>query len=77
MVASWAQTPTTQSSLILAHLNQAISWYHRIAALDIASGQPSDALYLRERAQLGDTGVAAGIPGGLGPGSVSRATEKD
>lgn len=47
MVASWAQTPTTQSSLILAHLNQAISWYHRIAALDIASSQPSDALYLQ------------------------------
>jgi len=46
-LASWAaQTPPTQSSLILGHLNQAISWYHRIAALDIASGQPSDALYL-------------------------------
>jgi small-conductance mechanosensitive channel len=47
VVASWAaQTPPSQSSLILAHLNQAISWYHRIAALDITSGQPSDTLYL-------------------------------
>ena len=46
-VGTWAaQTPPSQSSLILAHLNQAISWYHRIAALDIASGQPSDTLYL-------------------------------
>lgn len=46
-VASWAaQTPPSQSSLILAHLNQAISWYHRIGALDITSGQPSDSLYL-------------------------------
>ncbi len=47
VVASWAaQTPPSQSSRILAHLNQAISWYHRIAALDITSGQPSDTLYL-------------------------------
>lgn len=47
VVGSWAaQTPPSQSSLILAHLNQAISWYHRIVALDIAAGQPSDALYL-------------------------------
>ncbi len=45
--ASWAaQTAPSQSSLILGHLNQAISWYHRIAALDITSGQPSDSLYL-------------------------------
>jgi len=47
VIASWAaQTPPSQSSLILAHLNQAISWYHRIAALDITSGQPSDTIYL-------------------------------
>jgi small-conductance mechanosensitive channel len=46
-VAAWAaQTPPSESSLILAHLNQAISWYHRISALDITAGQPSDALYL-------------------------------
>jgi small-conductance mechanosensitive channel len=32
--------------LILAHLNQAISWYRQIAALDITAGQPSDSLYL-------------------------------
>ncbi len=48
VVAAWAaQTAPSQSSLILAHLNQAISWYHRITALDIASGQPSDSLYLQ------------------------------
>jgi small-conductance mechanosensitive channel len=47
-VVSWgaAQTPPTQSSLILAHLNQAISWYRQIATLDITAGQPSDTLYL-------------------------------
>lgn len=47
VAGSWAaQTAPSQSSLILSHLNQAISWYHRIAALDISSGQPSDTLYL-------------------------------
>jgi small-conductance mechanosensitive channel len=47
-VLSWgaAQTPPTQSSLILAHLNQAISWYRQIATLDVTAGQPSDTLYL-------------------------------
>jgi len=45
---SWgaAQSPPSESSLILAHLNQAISWYRQIAALDITAGQPSDTLYL-------------------------------
>lgn len=46
-VLSWGTAPTpTQSSLILAHLNQAISWYRQIATLDITAGQPSDTLYL-------------------------------
>jgi small-conductance mechanosensitive channel len=47
-VLSWgaAQSPPSDSSLILAHLNQAISWYRQVAALDITAGQPSDTLYL-------------------------------
>jgi small-conductance mechanosensitive channel len=47
-VLSWgaAQTPPSQSSMILAHLNQAISWYRQIVRLDITAGQPSDTIYL-------------------------------
>jgi small-conductance mechanosensitive channel len=46
---SWgaAQTPPSESNLILSHLNQAISWYRQVAALDITAGQPSDTLYLQ------------------------------
>ncbi len=46
-MVSWsAQTKPSESSLIQAHLNQAISWYRQVAALDITAGQPSDTLYL-------------------------------
>jgi small-conductance mechanosensitive channel len=46
-MVSWAaQTKPSASSLIQAHLNQAISWYRQVAALDITAGQPSDTLYL-------------------------------
>lgn len=47
-VLSWgvAQSPPSENSLILAHLNQAISWYRQLSALDITAGQPSDTLYL-------------------------------
>ena len=38
--------PIPDSSLVLAHLNAAISWYRHVAALDITAGQPSDVLYL-------------------------------
>lgn len=31
---------------ILHHLNAAIRWYRRVAALDVTAGQPSDVLYL-------------------------------
>ena len=40
-----AQTVTPETA-ILRHLNQAISWYRRVATLDITAGQPSDTLYL-------------------------------
>ena len=46
-LVSWAaQTKPSESSLIQAHLNQAISWYRQVAALDVTAGQPSDTLYL-------------------------------
>jgi small-conductance mechanosensitive channel len=46
-MVSWAaQTKPSESSLIQAHLNQAISWYRQVAALDVTAGQPSDTLYL-------------------------------
>ena len=41
-----AQAKPSESDGILAHLNAAISWYRRVATLDITAGQPSDALYL-------------------------------
>jgi small-conductance mechanosensitive channel len=34
------------SAAVLAHLNQAISWYRHLDALDVTAGQPSDTLYL-------------------------------
>ena len=40
-----AQSKTPQDA-VLGHLNAAISWYRRLASLDITAGQPSDALYL-------------------------------
>ena len=41
-----AQAKPSESDAILAHLNAAISWYRRLAGLDITAGQPSDTLYL-------------------------------
>jgi small-conductance mechanosensitive channel len=41
-----AQAAPPPSTTILNHLNQAISWYRRVAGLDVAAGQPSDTLYL-------------------------------
>ena len=41
-----AQPQQKDTSDILAHLNAAISWYRRIAGLDVTAGQPSDTLYL-------------------------------
>ena len=46
MACAAAQTKPSEDSAILGHLNQAISWYRRVAALDVTAGQPSDALYL-------------------------------
>ncbi len=40
------QPPASDSSATLGHLNQAISWYRHLAALDVTAGQPSDTLYL-------------------------------
>jgi hypothetical protein len=44
----WAYAAQTKSpqDVVLGHLNAAISWYRRLANLDITAGQPSDALYL-------------------------------
>lgn len=44
--AAAPQAPAPHSNAILAHLNQAISWYRRLDALDVTAGQPSDTLYL-------------------------------
>lgn len=41
-----AQAPQPESNGILPHLNAAISWYRRVASLDVTAGQPSDVLYL-------------------------------
>ncbi len=48
MLLSFAspQAAPPESSSILNHLNQAISWYRHLGALDITAGQPSDTLYL-------------------------------
>jgi len=43
----WAKAQTVSpETAVLNHLNQAISWYRRVASLDVAAGQPSDSLYL-------------------------------
>ena len=43
----WAKAQTAKpEDLVVNHLNQAISWYRRVASLDVTAGQPSDALYL-------------------------------
>jgi small-conductance mechanosensitive channel len=42
-----AQQPSTQgNTAVLHHLNQAISWYRHLAALDATAGEPSDTWYL-------------------------------
>jgi small-conductance mechanosensitive channel len=41
-----AQPAPAGNGAILAHLNAAIGWYHRVAGLDITAGQPSDILYV-------------------------------
>ncbi len=47
LACAWAaQQPVSPGDAVLQHLNQAISWYRRIASLDVSAGQPSDALYL-------------------------------
>lgn len=43
---TWAAPSATPDTPILRHLNQAISWYRRVATLNVSAGQPSDALYL-------------------------------
>jgi small-conductance mechanosensitive channel len=43
---SSAQPTASESTRIVDHLNQAISWYRRVATLDVAAGQSSDTLYL-------------------------------
>jgi small-conductance mechanosensitive channel len=43
----WAKAQTAKpEDTVVNHLNQAISWYRRVASLDVTAGQPSDALYL-------------------------------
>ncbi len=44
--AAVPQQSSPDSAAILAHLNQAISWYRHLDALDVTAGQPSDTLYL-------------------------------
>jgi small-conductance mechanosensitive channel len=47
--AGWTtptQSPPLDNNPVLNHLNAAISWYRQVAGLDVAAGQPSDALYL-------------------------------
>ena len=46
LAAAAPQPPASDSNAILAHLNQAISWYRHLAVLDVTAGQPSDSLYL-------------------------------
>ena len=45
-LAAAPQESSPDSAAILAHLNQAITWYRHLDALDITAGQPSDTLYL-------------------------------
>lgn len=44
--AAAPQQSSPDSAAVLAHLNQAISWYRHLDALDVTAGQPSDTLYL-------------------------------
>jgi hypothetical protein len=71
-----AQAPQSDDA-ILRHLNQAISWYRRVATLDLAAGQPSDALYLANARTSAGQALQLAFQSAQAEAALSAAQQKN
>ncbi|HZP22924.1 MAG TPA: hypothetical protein VFB04_05720, partial [Terriglobales bacterium] len=85
--AAVPQSSQLDSAAVLNHLNQAISWYRHLAALDVTAGQPSDTLYLENarnsaaqalqlafQSATAEAALLAGTKNEAAPGAATPAT---
>lgn len=71
-----AETPPSDSSDILNHLNAAIRWYRQVEGVDVAAGQPSDVLYLQNARNLSHQVLQAAFQSSEAEAAVRRSQKE-